>query len=678
MEKYKVLDQLSPGALGVNLVVEHRRTKGRLVLKQVECLDNHHANEALEELMPLLKLRHAHISIYREMFIVWNSQTSSLLLCLVMDYSKGSLQKVIEKKREAKEVIDWEWMHNVLGQVLDALEFLHQLDIVHRNLKPSNVALVSRNHCKLQDLSAAAMMTHRAKWTIRAEEDPFHKSWMAPEALDFCFTQKADIWSLGCIILDMVSCSFLGATEAMLLRKSIRSQPEGLQAVLRTVQERRVPHTKAFCSLLPEMLQVNPSERVTAREVTYRALESCNFRSPRGILAPYQRAVPEFISRILLEGDVDSILEVMHNFPRRPEVQLEVMNKLLTMPDDQLGLPWPVELVEDLVAIMKLHQSILDLQLCGGSLLLRILSQAPEQDPAEEAQRGSWIASFLLSTMQSHPEARQLLVIGHSLLTVLCSQEHTAEELREAGLLEHMLGHLGTWADHRDASLASLRLLWTLLVDADAVSKDLLKKAPAPVTELLATYPADADIAEAGCAVLWLLAMLGCIEEHLFEEVAALLLQSIRLHQDGALLVNNAYRALASLAQVSELAALRVVVPEDRGSGLALIRETYARHRDDPEVVENVCQLLAQLASHRDILCELVSSGIGALVQEIRERFPSSLELVSYAESVLLRLGGTGLPCSARAQGLWLEDTDTLPAQSLLPASQSRAPERRS
>ncbi|XP_036892731.1 serine/threonine kinase-like domain-containing protein STKLD1 isoform X1 [Sturnira hondurensis] len=674
----QVLDQLSPGALGVNLVVEHRRTKGRLVLKQVECLDNHHANEALEELMPLLKLRHAHISIYREMFIVWNSQTSSLLLCLVMDYSKGSLQKVIEKKREAKEVIDWEWMHNVLGQVLDALEFLHQLDIVHRNLKPSNVALVSRNHCKLQDLSAAAMMTHRAKWTIRAEEDPFHKSWMAPEALDFCFTQKADIWSLGCIILDMVSCSFLGATEAMLLRKSIRSQPEGLQAVLRTVQERRVPHTKAFCSLLPEMLQVNPSERVTAREVTYRALESCNFRSPRGILAPYQRAVPEFISRILLEGDVDSILEVMHNFPRRPEVQLEVMNKLLTMPDDQLGLPWPVELVEDLVAIMKLHQSILDLQLCGGSLLLRILSQAPEQDPAEEAQRGSWIASFLLSTMQSHPEARQLLVIGHSLLTVLCSQEHTAEELREAGLLEHMLGHLGTWADHRDASLASLRLLWTLLVDADAVSKDLLKKAPAPVTELLATYPADADIAEAGCAVLWLLAMLGCIEEHLFEEVAALLLQSIRLHQDGALLVNNAYRALASLAQVSELAALRVVVPEDRGSGLALIRETYARHRDDPEVVENVCQLLAQLASHRDILCELVSSGIGALVQEIRERFPSSLELVSYAESVLLRLGGTGLPCSARAQGLWLEDTDTLPAQSLLPASQSRAPERRS
>lgn len=32
---------------------------------------------------------------------------------------------------------------------------------------------------------------------------------MAPEALNFSFSKKADIWSLGCIILDMVSCSFL-------------------------------------------------------------------------------------------------------------------------------------------------------------------------------------------------------------------------------------------------------------------------------------------------------------------------------------------------------------------------------------------------------------------------------------------------------------------------------------
>lgn len=43
----------------------------------------------------------------------------------------------------------------------------------------------------------------------------------------------------------------------------------------------------------------------------------------------------------------------------------------------------------------------------------------------------------------------------------------------------------------------------------------------------------------------------GCIKEHLFEEVVSLFLQSIRLCQDRVLLVNSAYRGLASLAKVS-------------------------------------------------------------------------------------------------------------------------------
>lgn len=39
-----------------------------------------------------------------------------------------------------------------------------------RNLKPSNIALVNDSYCKLQDLSSQALMTHEAKWNVRAEE----------------------------------------------------------------------------------------------------------------------------------------------------------------------------------------------------------------------------------------------------------------------------------------------------------------------------------------------------------------------------------------------------------------------------------------------------------------------------------------------------------------------------
>lgn len=43
----------------------------------------------------------------------------------------------------------------------------------------------------------------------------------------------------------------------------------------------------------------------------------------------------------------------------------------------------------------------------------------------------------------------------------------------------------------------------------------------------------------------------GCIKEHQFEEVVVLFLRSMQLGQDRVLLVNNAYRGLASLVKVS-------------------------------------------------------------------------------------------------------------------------------
>ncbi|XP_059957916.1 serine/threonine kinase-like domain-containing protein STKLD1 [Mesoplodon densirostris] len=181
-------------------------------------------------------------------------------------------------------------------------------------------------------------------------------------------------------------------------------------------------------------------------------------------------------------------------------------------------------------------------------------------------------------------------------------------------------------------------------------NKAPLEKAPALIAEVLATYPTDAEMAEAGCAVLWLLSLLGCIGEQQLEEVVVLLLQSIRACQDRALLVNNACRGLASLVKVSELAALHVVMPEEGSSGLTLIQETYQLHQDDPEVAESICMLLAHLASSKEILSELVSSGIQPLVEEIHGRFTSSLELVSYAQSVLQKLEEASRPSSEGGQ----------------------------
>lgn len=43
-----------------------------------------------------------------------------------------------------------------------------------------------------------------------------------------------------------------------------------------------------------------------------------------------------------------------------------------------------------------------------------------------------------------------------------------------------------------------------------------------------------------------------------------------------------------------------MVAPAEGSSGLTLLQETYQLYKDDPEVVENVCMLLAHLASYSE------------------------------------------------------------------------------
>ncbi|KAK7802366.1 hypothetical protein U0070_018116 [Myodes glareolus] len=656
----------------------------------VECIDEHHANEALEELMLLMKLQHPNISLYREMFIMWNNEISSLFLCLLMDYNiKGTFQDVLENKRNKKETIDSEWMHTMLSQLLDAIEYLHQLNIIHRNLKPSNIALVNDNYCKLQDLSSQALMTHEAKWNVRAEEggraggggvsskgggnkglsgsstlilptDPCHKSWMAPETLKFSFTCKSDIWSLGCIILDMATCSFLDDTEAMHLRKAIRHHPGTLKPILKAMKEKQIPVSEVFCLLLPFMLHINPSDRLTIKDVIRITFMSNSFRNSCVALNMNRQAVPIFITDVLLEGNVANVLDVMQNFSIRPEVQLRALNKLLTMPEEDLGLPWPTELVEEVLDIIKQHERILDILLSTCSLLLRVLGQALAQDPEAEIPRDHFIISFLMSALRSHPDSERLITMIYNLLTIISSQGMISEELEEEGLFLLAQEHLDHFQEDKDICFAILSLLWSLLIDAATVDKEPLQKLSDVVIWVLTIHHEDVEIAEAGCAVLWLLSLLGCIKESQFEKVVELFLRSIQLCPGRVLLVNNVCRGLASLAKVSELVAFRIAVLEEGSSGLYLLQDIYHLYKDDPEVVENLCMLLAHLASYKEILPELESGGIKDIVRTIRGRFTSSLELISYADTVLQALEAAARPNPQK--------------QQLEPASEPEAP----
>ncbi|KAM9595378.1 serine/threonine kinase-like domain-containing protein STKLD1 isoform 9-T9 [Morphnus guianensis] len=397
MEKYEVLEQLQPGALGTMLVVELKTEKGvekKCIIKQVECIEEKQANEALKEARDLLKLHHSNICAYKELFVTWDNEISSLFLCLVMQHSgQGDLSSVIKEKRQKSEKIADMVIVKFLGQMVDALFYIHKQSIFHRNLKPSNILVTGEASFMLSDFSTETLMTDEMKWKIRVEENS--KSWMAPETFVFSFTEKSDIWSLGCILLDMTTCFGLNAEEITSLLQDIRQDTSRLEGVLTLMQNGDNSSLPLF-PILFMMLQIEPSMRPTAKDLTdVPFIREC-LTVAGASSVKLKKSLPPKIIDVLLEGGIESVL----------------------------ALPYLRTFTELITFAMKTHVDSLKLQVDGCSLLLEILSQ----EVAAENLRKVGVIPDLLSILRNFLHNEKICLSCCGVLWSLAVSENNVDQ----------------------------------------------------------------------------------------------------------------------------------------------------------------------------------------------------------------------------------------------------------
>ncbi|KAM6047157.1 serine/threonine kinase-like domain-containing protein STKLD1 isoform 1-T1 [Theristicus caerulescens] len=636
MEKYEVLEQLQPGALGTMLVAELKTEKGaekKYIIKQVECIEEKQANEALKEGMDLLKLHHSNICAYKELFVTWDNEISSLFLCLVMQHSgQGDLSSVIKEKRQKSEKITDVVILKFLGQMVDALLYIHKQNIFHRNLKPSNILVTGEASFMLTDFSTETLMTDEMKWKIRVEENS--KSWMAPEAFDFSFSEKSDIWSLGCILLDMTTCLVLNAEEITSLLQNIRQDTSCLEGVLMLMQNGDNSSLPLF-PILFMMLQIQPSMRPTAKDLTdVPFIREC--LTVAGIsLVNLKKSLPPKIIDVLLEGGIESVLEFMQAFWDIEEAQAEAIQHLASFVRDKSALPYLLTFTELIAFAMKTHVDSLKLQVDGCSLLLEILSQALEQDVVMALDEN--VTSSLLQTVRKHSENEELLLLVCTLLMMISASEVTAENLRKVGVIPDLLSILRNFLHNEKICFSCCGVLWSLAASENNVDQALLEGAVPVISAVLQEHLQNGTVTESACSALWALSLQGCLTENEYEPTTALLLEALRMNLERPVLVKNACLALASLLRLSEISALRFIM-DSKGSGINLIKDAYRLHFDDPEVVENICLLMNEMAQYDDIVLDMLSQKMEELLSEIKSRFPSSMEIMTLVDATLLKL----------------------------------------
>ena len=120
---------------------------------------------------------------------------------VLLEYVPGGTLKSILQKYHALEVAI---IKNYSRQLLSGLSYLHANKIVHRDLKSANVLVSSNGIIKLTDLGSSKILNDFDKTLSRSlKGSPY---WIAPEVvLRLGHSFSADIWSFGCVLIEMVS-----------------------------------------------------------------------------------------------------------------------------------------------------------------------------------------------------------------------------------------------------------------------------------------------------------------------------------------------------------------------------------------------------------------------------------------------------------------------------------------
>ncbi|CAI8008731.1 Serine/threonine kinase-like domain-containing protein STKLD1 [Geodia barretti] len=174
---------ISEGPLGPSLLVKEKTTGEKCVVKQVECTDYTQAMLAYNQALQLQRLgSHESVCSYRHFFVQWEREAHAVYLCTVTPYQElGSLSSFIEAQREKKGSIDEEVLKNWTAQLVEGLCHSHSLDLLHRNIKLSNIFLSSPTSLLLGDFTVPVVMENMKEV---ASKRGGSLQWLAPEEME--------------------------------------------------------------------------------------------------------------------------------------------------------------------------------------------------------------------------------------------------------------------------------------------------------------------------------------------------------------------------------------------------------------------------------------------------------------------------------------------------------------
>ncbi|XP_062210666.1 mitogen-activated protein kinase kinase kinase 1-like isoform X1 [Phragmites australis] len=158
-------------------------------------------------------------------------------------------------------------------QILNGLTYLHERNIVHRDIKCANILVHANGSVKLADFGLAKEITKFSE--IKSCKGTAY--WMAPEVVNpkKTYGPPADIWSLGCTVLEMLTCQLpyhdLEWTQA--LYRIGKGEPPAIPSFL----------SRDARDFISQCVKPNPEDRPCASKLLEHPFVNRSMRSIRSM-----------------------------------------------------------------------------------------------------------------------------------------------------------------------------------------------------------------------------------------------------------------------------------------------------------------------------------------------------------------------------------------------------------
>ena len=207
MENYEFLGNIGQGMSGKVYKARHKKENRFYAIKKLNFNEiNEKERIAIQDEVNLLKgLKHPNIVTYKDSFF-----DSDNCLNIVMVFCEmGDMYTKIHKQKgeyfPEEQILLW------LAQLCLALSYVHDKQILHRDIKTQNIFIQNEHTIRIGDFGIAKGYNQNQDLGGSLIGTPLY---MAPEVYNSSkkYSFRSDIWSLGCCIFEM--CNLKNAFEA--------------------------------------------------------------------------------------------------------------------------------------------------------------------------------------------------------------------------------------------------------------------------------------------------------------------------------------------------------------------------------------------------------------------------------------------------------------------------------